>query len=165
MNLGAPYLLQTYEHGITNWSWDTQFYDVVGQYPLDGIGYHIYCDGGTDDVSTVTEGYNYNIQDVWQNGVMKGETLTHPNNNVYGIKYLYVSEFGWDSNAIGIAAQAVNVQTAYVDVFANMDTGGQFVKLAMWFNLQDFATSAWGLMDTNHRKKTSWYAFVNVTQS
>ncbi len=95
--------------------------------------------------------------------LLLGETINHPGNNVKGVKYLWVSEFGWGSNNVGENGQGMNLETAYSRVFANQNTGGQFVTMAMWFNLQDFGDQGWGLRKEDGQEKYAWSVYSNLT--
>ncbi len=57
----------------------------------------------------------------------------------------------------------MNLKTAYSQVFANQNTGGQFVTMAMWFNLQDFGDQGWGLRKEDGQEKYAWSVYSNLT--
>ena len=158
-NTASSYLYDTYTKGIDNYGWE-DIYNSIGQYPLDGIGYHIYDQGGSTNSKDITNSYQYNLKDIWNNGVIKGETYKHSDNNVTGKKFLWISEFGWQSGDVGENGQSDDLYTVYTNVFPNNDN----VAVAMWFTLMDFGTSTWGLLAQNGTHiKPGWLTYQNLT--
>jgi len=151
----SDYLYQTYFQGMTTLAWDW-FHQNAGTYPLDGIGYHIYTTQGSTDPVTVTNGLVKNLNGIWKNGIVAGESIRASDPNPS--KSIWVSEFGWGSNNIGEDGQASNLNVA-LTVFQ----GNSHVACSMWFTMRDWSTQGWGLRYANNTGKRSWNTFVSWT--
>ena len=117
--------------------------------------------GGSTNATAIVESYTYNLNDIWNNGVLAGETIKHSDNNVNGKKYLFVSEFGWGSDDVGETGQSQNLQTAYTKVFEQSIN----VMISMWFTLVDFDSGhGWGLRTDTLQPKLSWSTYTNLTR-
>jgi len=158
----ASYLYNTYVAGMTQSSWDW-FHANAGTYPLDAIGYHMYVKESSTDKNTIVNGYNYNLNDLWTNGIVKGENYRGLNPNP--TKKIYVSEFSFPStSSIGETGQAQDVTTIYTTVFSN-NGGNTHVACAMWFTWKDFDSNGWGLLRSDGTYKPSWEAFQNISKN
>jgi len=147
----SDYLYNTYVQGCTTLAWDW-FYQHAGTYPLDGIGYHIYTTQGSTDPNTVEQGIIKNLNGIWNNGVVPGESyrFSNPNPN----KQLWISEYGWGSANVGEQGQATNLNSA-LTVFSS----ASHVALTMWFTLSDFGNQLWGLLHSDYTPKPSFFTF------
>jgi hypothetical protein len=91
---GSSYLYSTYVEGMETLAWDW-FHENTGQYPLDGIGYHIYTTQGSSSSQEVQAGMKKNLDAIWNNGVLAGERYRFPGQQVN--KQLWISEWGYGS--------------------------------------------------------------------
>jgi len=150
---GYQYIYDTYTSGMNDWAWDW-FHANAGTYPLDALGLHLYVAQGTSDKNIVTSKINANVRAFWQ-GVQDGENYRGLEPSVN--KSIWISEIGWERSAVGDDGQAWALNTA-VTLLSNY----WMVKTVLWFNLQDFGSSTWGLIDNAGNKHASWNAFVQV---
>jgi hypothetical protein len=154
----SDYLYQTYLCGMTQLHWDW-FYQNANTYPLDGIGYHISTTQGSTDGPTVKAGILKNLNGIW-GAIISGESyrFSNPNPNT---KKIWVSEYGWGSDIVGLTGQANNLEIA-LNTFENSPVP---VALTLWFTLTDFGGPNWGLRTSNNVSKPSWDIFSNWTHS
>jgi hypothetical protein len=92
----SSFLYNTYVYGMENLAWDW-FHENVGQYPLDGIGYHVYTTQGSTNAQEIQDGLRRNLDAIWKNGVLAGEQYR------FGAdvnKQIWVSEWGYGSGNI-----------------------------------------------------------------
>jgi hypothetical protein len=147
---GASYIGSTYSHGINDFAWSWILANK-GTYPLDGFGMHIYAAQGTSDPSQVSAAMNTNINAFW-NSIASYEGTTN--------KKIWVSEFGWESNAVGFQGQADNLTTGF-----NLLKNDSRIALATWFSLTDWPGASWGLYQLGSfipsERKLSFDAFKN----
>ncbi len=147
LNNGSSYLQNTYNEGKNlsgSLNWNT-IKSKTGSYPLDGVGYHIYVAQGGGDQSQVETKVKANL-----------DSIKSVLNRVDSGKKMWITEFGWGTGLGGMneTIQASNLEKAY-SVFKNYPA----VRMAMWFTLQDFDGSKWGLVKGDGGKKSAWYAF------
>lgn len=147
---GASYIGSTYSYGINNFDW-TWILNNKGTYPLDGFGMHIYTTQGDSDPAVVVPGMNTNINAFW-NSIVNYEGSTS--------KKIWVSEFGWESNAVGYQGQADNLTTGF-----NLLKNDSRIALAIFFSLSDWPGASWGLYEFGNfapsDQKLSFNAFKN----
>lgn len=147
---GASYISSTYSYGINNFDW-TWILNNKGTYPLDGFGMHIYTTQGDSDPAVVVPGMNTNINAFW-NSIVNYEGSTS--------KKIWVSEFGWESNAVGYQGQADNLTTGF-----NLLKNDSRIALAIFFSLSDWPGASWGLYEFGNfapsDQKLSFNAFKN----
>jgi hypothetical protein len=153
----SDYLYQTYVTGMEQLAWDW-FYQYAKTYPLDGIGYHIYTTQGSTDPDTVSNGLLKNLNGIW-GAIVRGESyrFSNPNPN----KKIWVSEYGWGSDNVGLSGQASNVDVA-LNTFQNSPVP---LALTLWFNLNDFGSPNWGLRTQDNQAKPAWSSYSNWTHS
>lgn len=140
----VEYMNVVYYHGITDLDW--------ASYPMDGFGLHLYFDQGSTNETEI----EWNI----------GNTITRFL-NVMGYfdpwtdKKIYVSEFGWRSDAVEEQGQADNLNTAF-----NILKADPAIAIAIWFSLIDSGSGPWGLYNIDYSiTKPSFNAFRNQTCS
>ncbi len=122
---GAAYLRATYACGRRLAGWD-EMMATYGSYPLDGIGQHLYLDqGGPTDGARVA-GYLQAVRDAYLACEPAGTA-----------KLTYVTEFGWQTQAVSPALQADNLRVAY-DTFQ----ATPYVAQAYWYAVQDIPAAA-----------------------
>jgi len=150
LNTGGQYINDTYWYGKNVFAWDWT-HQNAGSYPLDGFGQHIYVMQGDSDITNITTAINTNMNDFWNN-IHVYET--DPN------KQIWVSEFGWESNAYGESFQSKNLTTGF-----NVLQSDARVKLSLWFTLSDFPGGDWGIYYMGNylpsEQKLSYTAFKN----
>ena len=75
-------------------------------------------------------------------------------------KKIWVSEFGWESNAVGYQGQADNLTTGF-----NLLKNDSRIALAIFFSLTDWPGASWGLYEFGNfapaDQKLSFQAFKN----
>ena len=152
LNDGSTYINDTYNYGKNTWAWDwTQ--QQTGSYPLDGIGQHLYCAGGSSDSASIVNGMSANINAMY-NTMTSWEGIT--------TKKIWISEFGWESSAVTEQGQADNLRNAYSLLLNDGRIG-----LANYFTLSDWPGAYWGLYYLGNfsqaDQKFSYQEFLNVT--
>lgn len=147
---GASYIGSTYSYGISDFGW-TWILANKGTYPLDGYGMHIYTTQSDSDPAVVVPGMNANINAFW-NSIVNYEGSNS--------KKIWVSEFGWESNAVGYQGQADNLTTGF-----NLLKNDSRIALAIFFSLTDWPGASWGLYEFGNfapaDQKLSFAAFKN----
>ncbi len=148
---GASYIDDTYWYGKNTWAWDW-ISAQTGSYPLDGMGLHFYVAGGSTNVATITTAINQNLNAFWDKITFYEGTGTS--------KKVWVSEFGWESNAVGYQGQADNLTASF-----NLLKSDSRIALALWFCLMDWPGVTWGIYEFGNfppsDQKLSFNAFKN----
>ena len=138
----STYLQQVYDAGRSELAWDYT-HQATGSYPLDGVGYHVYVAQGSDSaVSDVTANTTANLDAMWS-------TIT-ANEGADTAKQLWVSEYGWQADAVGADGQAARMQAG----FGAMSATGN-VALAVYFNDRDFPGATYGIFDDTGARRPS----------
>lgn len=150
LNNGAQYLEETYNQGKTlsgPLNWET-IKSLTGSYPLDGVGYHLYVAQGMDDQAQVESQLRVNL-----------DAIESVISSLDPDKKIWITEMGWGtgSGRVTEAVQAANLEKAYKVLYND-----SMVRLGMWFTLQDFDTSEWGLIRGDGVKKLAWQSFQNL---
>ncbi len=140
---GSTYLDNTYWYGKNVWAWDWTK-QQTGSYPLDGIGMHIYVQQGNTDPNVISSAMQNNINALWNTIVSYEGAGT--------LKKIWVSEFGWQSSAVGQNGQASNMQTGF-----NTLNNDNRIALATWYTL--------GIYDINNNPKQSYWTFRSIANS
>ena len=152
LNDGSSYINDTYNYGKNTWAWDWTS-QQTGSYPLDGIGQHLYCAGGSSDSATIVNGMSANINAMY-NTITNWEGIT--------TKKIWISEFGWESSAVTEQGQADNLRNAY-----SLLLNDNRIALANYFTLSDWPGAYWGLYYFGNfspaDRKLAYYEFLNVT--
>lgn len=146
---GGPYFTEVINAGRNQLGWNS-LKSSYGTYPFDGMGYHLYTTGGTDNVSQVTSKMDSNINTFWNviTGLEGGGTP----------KRLWVSETGWNTKDVSEAVQSNNVETVITHAKADIR-----VTFLSWFCLYDWdSTNQWGLARRDGYKKAGWTRYQTV---
>ncbi len=135
----ANYLACTYSKGQQYAGWK------AGAYPLDLVGQHIYVDQWALTTAAKLQTKLSDVRSVY----VAFEGSNTPKKTV-------ITEIGWATNNVSLAAQAANLQTAY-QTFA----GVAYLDRAYWFANQDTPESAlyYGLVDGDAAHKLSFTAY------
>lgn len=145
---GADYLSATYAAGKEHAAWE-DIRAVLGTYPLDAVGQHIYVDGYRQtDRSTVRSA----LQQV-RDAYVAGE-------NGDGSKMTIVTEMGWASDNVSERVQADNLQLAFAEIVET-----PYVQTASWFFLRDSPASGlgFGLLRADGTEKPAWGGYQVIT--
>lgn len=147
---GGSYINDTYWYGKNELAWDWT-HQQTGSYPLDGFGMHIYVAQGSSNSTDVINGMNQNLNNFWNN-ITSYEGATS--------KQIWISEFGWQSSAVGYQGQADNLTTGF-----NLLKNDLRIALATWFCLTDWPGASWGLYELGNftvaDQKISFNAYKN----
>jgi len=136
---GATYLCSTYQAGITYANW------TAGQYPLDGVGQHLYIDNNMTTSSSKITTYLQDVRNAYL--VYEGNVTA---------KKTQVTEVGWSTAFVTSHVQALNLQTAF-----RTFNSTSYDARSYWFNVQDIpeASLYYGLVTSNGRQKPSFTAY------
>ncbi|MCS7244983.1 MAG: hypothetical protein RMJ38_02500 [candidate division WOR-3 bacterium] len=149
LNKGNGYLDSTYIYGKNIWSWNT-IKNKTGSYPIDGIGMHVYVLLNSTNSQAIRNAMLNNINLIWD------KIILHEGSNTQ--KKIWISEFGWESSAIGQSGQAHNMTTGF-----NTLNGDSRVAIATWFQLKDFVvdntTKTWGIYQIDNNPKQAYFKF------
>jgi len=156
----ADYLNKVYEAGRRLFDWDD------GNYPFDGVGYHLYLhEGFNPDEDEVAA----NIQRAYVGHLNRIEQVIIQNEGQDADRKLYISEFGWPTPNPDSAAeqgfQAHAMRTAFDILKADPR-----VALAIWFCTQDFPGKNYGLykqgaLGPATQKKAPFEMFVTCAEA
>lgn len=139
---GVDYLNSTYDTGINRtgkFAWAKRTY---GQYPLDGVGQHIYINQGGALSTTWFTTY----LDWVQGAVKRWEGASKPT---------WLTEFGWTQPAVSEATQASNLGQALSVIKKK-----PYVAHALWFQNDDGGPGfAYGLFRGDGSKKPAQAQF------
>ncbi|MBI3273304.1 MAG: fibronectin type III domain-containing protein [Planctomycetes bacterium] len=146
----ADYASGAYWYGKNVWAWDWTHAET-GSYPLDGFGYHVYVAQDSTHVAAAVDG---NVTAFWNACTAYEGAGT--------AKRVWISEFGWQSDIVGLAGQA----DALTDAFHGLKADAR-VAAAFWFGLGDFASgdgvASWGIFEAGGfgvaNRKPSFAAF------
>jgi hypothetical protein len=157
------YWTQTRQAGINgdaaipdlDWS---SVHTLTGSYPCDGLGYHIYVLGESDDPSAISARYTQMLNAIWSSfTALEGAGTS---------KRIWLSEFGWnrDSLTTGLGATAApSAQGRNLETAMNLLRSDARVAQGHWFSLVDFGGigDTWGvhsgatLVDSN--RNPAWW--------
>jgi len=144
---GSTYLDNTYWYGKNVWAWDWT-HQQTGSYPLDGVGMHIYVQQGSTDPNLISSAMQNNINAIWNTIISYEGWGTQ--------KKIWVSEFGWQSSAVGQNGQANNMTTGF-----NTLLNDNRIAISSWYTLKDWGET-WGIYDINNNPKQSYWTFRNI---
>ena len=141
---GDDYLRATYDQGRRFAGWN-DMKTRYGSYPLDGIGQHLYIDQGGATSGAKIKAYLDELRKVY--AAVEGRRTA---------KQTHLTEFGWQTSAVGEDAQASNLRVAYG---AFHDTA--YVARAYWFFIQDIPEAAlfFGLLRQDGSRKPAFTAY------
>ena len=137
----------TYWYGKNVWAWDWT-HQQTGSYPLDGVGMHIYVQQGSTDPNLISSAMQNNINAIWNTIISYEGWGTQ--------KKIWVSEFGWQSSAVGQNGQANNMTTGF-----NTLLNDNRIAISTWYTLKDWGET-WGIYDINNNPKQSYWTFRNI---
>ncbi|MFZ5477314.1 MAG: N-acetylmuramoyl-L-alanine amidase [Myxococcota bacterium] len=139
----AQYLADTYAAGTSRWAWDWVA-ATYGQYPLDGVGLHLYeAQGGGDAAGVAWEMSDklrrfQAVTDAWDPG-----------------KPVWISEIGWQASAVGGDDAHAEIVSAALDALR----GDTRIAMVNWFSVVDFGDTTWGLRTADLQPKVSYTRF------
>jgi len=133
------YLGELYAEGV----WDWMEGHTPRRYPWGGLGYHFYINQG--------EGLDTGRLTGYLDGVRSTQTLhgdTAP---------LWITEFGWRTDAVSEAQQSANLQSAMALLEARGDVAATF-----WYKVKDVPAepSFWGVLRADGSRKPAADAFA-----
>ena len=156
----ATYLGKVYEAGRRLFGWS------AGNYPFDGVGYHLYLHEGfnpnKDEVAA-------NIQRAYAGHLNRIECVIKQNEGQDADRKLYISEFGWPTpNADSVDEQDFQAH-AMRTAFGILKDAPR-VALAIWFCTQDFPDKNYGLykmgpLGPATQKKVPFEMFVTCAEA
>ncbi|MDE1834373.1 MAG: hypothetical protein KGH64_03485 [Candidatus Micrarchaeota archaeon] len=139
------------EYQFYKQAWD----DGASQY-CDAISIHAYGDGGQYNFSTL--GYDSNgltLAGEWGYALNLYENLTH--------KPIWVTEIGYEAG--NLTAQDIQ-QPKFMEQSLNLLSSYPFVKRIYWFQLANYPTYPWGLIEMpGMQLNPAWYIYINFSQS
>ncbi|HVA89168.1 MAG TPA: hypothetical protein VNL71_04945, partial [Chloroflexota bacterium] len=145
-NAGAAYLKNTFTMGITIGSW-TAFADAHGgNYPLDGIGQHLYLDQNL--LTTTTDLATYYG---WLRAAAAGFETPQPT---------FLTEGAWSTSIVPQSIQAMNL-----DLLFGTSRAVGYVPHLTWFELQDVPQNNlyFGLTDSSLNPKQAYDQYRTET--